>query len=103
MSDPDPRRMELDALLRAMAPRVYFQPGTDAGMSYPAIRYSRDAADIKYADNRTYLYKTRYTITVIDKNPDSPIPGLVKELPGISYERFYTANNLNHDVFTLYF
>ena len=40
---------------------------------------------------------------VIDKNPDSTIPGLVEKLANCSFERFYTKDNLNYDVYNLYY
>jgi len=57
----------------------------------------------EYADNGPYKHKTRYQVTVIDKNPDSEIPAKVKALPLCAYSRFFVADNLNHDVFNLYF
>lgn len=45
----------------------------------------------------------RYTVTIIDRNPDSAIPNKVAELPLCSFNRFYTADNLNHFVYNLYF
>ena len=72
-------------------------------MSYPCIIYARDNADVSYADNRPYRQTTRYTVTVIDRNPDSTLHDKVAKLPMASYSRFFTADNLNHDVYTLYF
>jgi hypothetical protein len=40
---------------------------------------------------------------VIDPDPDSPIVDAVAELPLCTYDRFFTADNLNHDVFNLFF
>jgi hypothetical protein len=40
---------------------------------------------------------------VIDRNPDSELPDKVIELPLCKFDRFYTADNLNHTVFTLFF
>lgn len=59
--------------------------------------------DTKFADNSPYSHKTRYQITVIDRDPDSVIHKKVGALPLSSYDRFYTADNLNHDVYNLFF
>lgn len=45
----------------------------------------------------------RYQVTVIYRNPDSEIPSKIALLPMCSHERHYTKENLNHDVFNLYF
>ena len=44
-----------------------------------------------------------YQVTVIYRNPDSEIPSKIALLPMCSHERHYTKENLNHDVFNLYF
>ncbi len=97
------QRLDLHALLKAITPVVYFQPPAGVEMQYPCIIYKRDDIHTLYADNITYKKKKRYMVTVIDTTPDSDIPDKVAELPLCSYDRFYTADSLNHDVFTLYF
>jgi hypothetical protein len=82
---------------------VYYQSPESVKMQYPAIVYNRDDIRIDYADNKPYAWRTRYSITVIDPNPDSEIPHKIAGLPLCSYSRHFTADNLNHDVFELYF
>ncbi len=72
-------------------------------MKYPAIVYQRDAADTRFAGNRPYTYTKRYEVTAISANVDSDIANRLAQLPMCTYNRFFTANSLNHDVFTLYF
>lgn len=81
---------------------VYFQPPESVKMKYPAIRYSRSGIDITYADNSNYRQDVSYMITVIDRDPDSDVVERVSQIPHISHDRSYVADNLNHDVFTLY-
>jgi len=40
---------------------------------------------------------------IIDQDPDSDIPSKVAEMPMSLFNRFYTADNLNHDVYNVYF
>jgi hypothetical protein len=94
-------RPELHATLIAITPNVYFQPPPSVQMQYPCIVYSRDNLDIEHADNKPYKHKLRYQVTVIDRNPDSTLVMELAKLPTCSYERFFTADNLNHDVFRL--
>jgi len=99
------QRLELQALLVDLlgSDNVYFQPPPSKQMSYPCIVYNRDTVRTEFADDKTYSIETRYQVTVIDRDPDSDIPRKVSELPKCSYDRFFTADNLNHDVFRLFF
>jgi hypothetical protein len=96
-------RSDLNDLFKTLAPNVYFQPPADAQMQYPCITYERDTADARFAGNSKYLVRKRYTVTVIDENPDSLIPDAVELLPLCSKSTFFVANNLNHDVFNIFF
>lgn len=96
-------RSELHDLLVEITPNVYFQPPNGLKMEYPCIRYERDAVDTQYADNQPHRSDTRYMITVIDRDPDSAIPKQVAALPLCSFNRFFTAEFLNHDVFNVFF
>lgn len=98
-------RQKLQTLLEETlgSSNVYFQPPPSVQMKYPAIVYNRDDVDMKYAGNQPYSATKRYELTVISSNPDSLIPDKVAKLPMTSYVRFFSANGLNHDVFTIYF
>jgi hypothetical protein len=96
-------RRDLQTLLEEITTNVYFQPPTNIQLKYPCIVYKRDFADTEFADNAPYSYVWRYMVTVIDPNPDSEIPGKVARLPMTLFNRFYTVDNLNHDVFSTYF
>ena len=97
------RRLQLQTLLEAMCDNVYFQPPASVQMQYPCIVYERDTADTEFAGNQPYRYTQRYQVTVIDRNPDSEIPGKVATLPMCTSNRNFVADNLNHDVFQLYY
>jgi len=89
--------------LEELCPTVYFQAPPGNEMQFPCILYMRDAGHTEFAGNNPYRFSQRYQVTVIDEDPDSPIPGEVAKLPTCIYDRFYVADNLNHDVFNLYF
>lgn len=99
------QRLELQAILTEIleSAHVYFQPPPSVIMNYPCIVYRRDYELTRFADDKPYSRIKRYQVTVIDRNPDSDIPDKVADLPLCVYERFYTAENLNHDVFKLFF
>jgi hypothetical protein len=97
------QRLDLQTLLETLTTKVYFQPPANLAMEYPCIVYKRDNMDSDFADNTPYHLTTRYLVTVIDRNPDSDIPDKVARLPMCLYNRGFAVNNLNHDVFNLYF
>lgn len=98
-------RLQLQSALETIlgTRNVYFQPPANITMKYPCIVYSRDSALTIFADNNPYRHKQRYQVTVIDRDPDSGTPDKVAALPLCTRNRFFTADNLNHDVFTLFF
>lgn len=96
-------RLDLQTLLERLTEHVYFQPPSDAKMQYPCILYVRDGSKEDRADNLLYAHTKRYQVTVIDRNPDSPLPDQVIALPRCSFDRYFPADDLNHYVFTLFF
>lgn len=96
-------RLQLHELLLTFTDNVYFQPPTNTEIKYPCIVYQRNYALTAFADDIAYRHTKRYQITVIDQDPDSPIPDMVAEMPMSAFNRFYTAENLNHDVFNVFF
>ena len=98
-------RLELQSKLEEIlgSRNVYYQPPSNINIGYPAIVYSINDIETRYANNNNYLIKTRYQIIVIDKKPDNDAINRIMELPYASYDRHYTSDNLNHDVLTLYF
>lgn len=101
----NPRREQLQLVLETIlgSRNVYFQPPENLRMNYPCIVYSRDSADTKFADNNPYSYQKRYQVIAVDRDPNSATPDKIAQLPMCTFNRFYTADNLNHDVFNLYF
>ena len=97
-------RLELSEILHTLADNVYFQPTTGTKIKYPCIIYERASGVNIPADNLSYLYTKSYDVTVIDKNPDSEIPDKVREaFQMCTFERHFVTDNLNHDVFLIYF
>lgn len=98
-------RTDLQTLLEAIlgSSNVYFQPPINVQMQYPCIVYKRDSSASMFAGNLRYHYVKRYQVTIIDKDPDSLVPDAVAQLPLCAFKNFFTADNLNHDVFDLYF
>lgn len=82
---------------------VYFQPPESLKLEYPAIIYSRNNIENRFADDDVYLQNHRYQVIVVDKDPDSIFVDAVSKLPTARFDRHYTSDNLNHDVFTVFY
>ena len=100
-----PSRLDLQTLLENLlgSRNVYYQPPESIKMSYPAIVYERDNIRNDFANNLVYKQSFSYQITVIDYDPDSEIVKRVSVLPMCSFSRHFVSDNLNHDVFRLYY
>lgn len=96
-------RQQFHEILKGITDNVYFQPPENVNLQYPCIIYNRDFLATQFADNGPFSLTKRYMVTVIDKDPDSDIPDKVAELPMSNFNRFYTADGLNHDVYQVFF
>lgn len=97
-------RIELQSMLEELLgnKNVYYNPPESVKMKYPAIRYSVNEIEKKTADDTAYLFEKSYKIIVIDSKSDNEIIEKLMRLPYCSHNSYYIADNLNHDVFTLY-
>lgn len=96
-------RLDLQNLLEFVlgSRNVYYQPPESVKIKYPAIIYRRNDIDNNFADDIVYMQNHTYQIIVIDADPDSEIVDKVSKLPMCRYDRHYTSDNLNHDIFIL--
>ena len=98
------RRLELDNAFRGIlgSNEVYFEPPENKKLNYPCIIYNRTSGQTDFADNKPYTFSFRYTVTVIDRDPDSRIPEKLASLECCTFDRGFTSENLYHYVFTIY-
>lgn len=82
---------------------VYFNPPPTVKMTYPCIRYKFASENSTFADNEKYKHEMRYSLTVIDRNPESVVAKAVMKLPYSRLETTYAADNLSHFQFTLFY
>lgn len=97
--------MELQTLLETVlgSNNVYFQPPESIKLLYPCIVYKLDKIDSTFADDQAYSHTKRYSVTIIDKSPDSLIVNKLLALPKCSLDRCFSADNLNHYNFNLHY
>ena len=98
-------RLKLQTLLEELlgSRNVYYMPPESLKMKYDAIRYSKQNIIKNYANDATYSMKDCYELIVISKLPDNPVIKKLLALPYCSYSSHYVADNLNHDILTLYY
>lgn len=84
-------------------PKVYIQPPTGKLMEFPCVTIVRAPGNTLFADNNPYRHQPRYLLTAIDEDPVSPLYKVLASLPRCIHDRSYPADNLNHDVFTIFF
>lgn len=98
-------RLELhEVLVNILGSRnVYYQPPESIKLHYPAIIYSRNNIQNNFANNDVYAQHYSYEVTVIDEDPDSEIVDKISRMPTARFERHYTSDDLNHDVYQIMF
>lgn len=101
---PD-RRLSLHEILCGIlgSRNVYFQPPETIKMKYPAIVYALSDIKSLYANGGVYLSGRKYSVTIVDSDPDSHLVEMVTAMPTCRFDRHYRADNLNHWVFTLWY
>lgn len=100
-------RLNLDNKLREIlgSGNVYYQPPESVKISYPCIMYELVDIPTEKADNNLYIINHRYTVTLIHRKDDEELRDrLLLELqPYCSLSKIYTADNLYHYVYDLYY
>jgi hypothetical protein len=81
---------------------VWIDPPPSTELVYPAILLETDRGDTKFADDKPYVFFQGYSLKVISYDQDATVLDAVKNLPRCVYNRHYVADNLHHDVFTIF-
>lgn len=89
-------------LLKEICENVYYNPPASIQMRYPCILVQLDDMLHGHANNRVYKRDNRYSLIVIDRNPDSDLMRKVDDLPMTSMGRSYIADGLWHFTFTMF-
>lgn len=99
------QRVQLQTVLESIlgTRNVYYQPPETVKLNYPCIIYERNQIQSIHASDNPYKRDVQYSVTLVDPNPDSGFIDKLLMLPKCSFERHYKANNLNHDVFNIYY
>ena len=93
-------------LVKALGtPYVYYQPPEGLIMHKGnRIIYSREEIDFSQADNKKYIGHSKYSVTLVSKNPDwTLVEDILHMFQYCRHDRHYVADNLNHDVYIIYY
>ena len=83
---------------------VYFSPPSNHRIEYPCIIFQLSTGDTLFADNSGYRSTDRYQVSLITKSPDcEEVRDRISRLPLCTFDRYYSADNLNHYVYNLYY
>ncbi len=97
-------RLELHQKLAQYANNVYYQEPATVRMSYPCIIYDLSNVDTIYADNKAYRNMKMYTMTYICQLPnEAKVDEILDGFRYIRFDRHYTADNLHHYTFDLFY
>lgn len=80
---------------------VYYQPPETIRMTYPAIVYELASLRNLRANDGKYLTHYIYKVTLISRDPDTPIFDRLDALEKASFSTSYKVDNLNHFSFTI--
>lgn len=102
------RRLQLDAELREIQietngyQNTYFEPTEDVRLKYDAVVYSRTGFNVRRADDKSYMVRDAYQVTVISRDPETCLPaGIQWRFKRCSPGKFFVRDNLYHFPFTI--
>lgn len=104
--EKQPRRIELHEKLCEVlgSEYVYYNPPESVKLKYPCIIYQLDRVWQRYADDKEYLGRKGYDVTVISRDPDENIADQIRsEFIYASFNRRFVNDDLYHDVLTIYY
>lgn len=83
---------------------VYIDPPENIKMKYPCMRVRLNTGRSRYASNKVHIFTPSWEMIYIGYEPDEEmIPKIMHAFPQVSYTRHYTADNLHHNSFILYY
>lgn len=98
------KRLKLQSELLQFTPNVYYQPPESVKLTYPCIVYGLSRIVSRYADNKNYMNHKCYNLTYISLDPvEDLLQQILNHFKLIRLDRIYTADNLYHYSFVLFY
>ena len=82
--------------------RVWFQPEASIKLEYPCILYKLSDMPPTWANNKPYQVEHEYELTVIDRDPLSPLREKIAQFPNCRCVSINERDNLHQYVFHIY-
>lgn len=82
--------------------RVYFQPPENLKIGYPAVIFHLSKIKLDHADDVPYKGAREYSVTLITNEPEPEVLDEILKIPYTTLDTTYTADGMNHFVFTTY-
>ena len=102
------RRKKFDAELRALQQdylgyqHTYFEPPEEVRMQYDAVVYENQGMDVRRANNKSYLIRPTYQVTIISRDAETLLPRMIQEhFERCNPGRPFVRDNLYHFPFTI--
>lgn len=96
-------RLDFHNFLLGYCENVYYRPPEGLKLKFPAIVYDLSSIDNIHSENKVYLQKKPYSVTVISKNPEEPIVEDISKITLCRFDRNFVTDNLNHTTFKIYY
>ena len=99
------RRVDLHHILEDTlgSKNVYFEPPESFKLTYPCIVYYLNGHYERPADNNQYNLKKQYSMTYITQKADDDMVDKLERLRYCGLIRPYTASNLHHYAYTIFY
>lgn len=99
-------RVELHNKLKELlgSNNVYFQPPESLKLKFPCIVYNLTSIQTMYANDNRYRNFRCYQVTYITSDPDTDmIDRFLDSIEYSSFDRCFTSDRLDHNIFTVYY
>lgn len=97
-------RLDLQAELREIAPKVWYKRPADNKMTYPCIVYRMSNPEVFRANNHAYAIIPCYNVIYITQRPDDDIVRtMLEKFTHCGFDREYESDQLYHYSFTIYY
>lgn len=84
--------------------KVHFQPPESVKLTFPCILFKFEGFKEFFANDGRHMLREKYTATHIYREPEADLKEeVLSAFLFASFDRPYIADNLYHDVYTIYY
>ena len=99
------RKNDIGKLLHTLPVQdeIHFQPSESVKLKYPCILYEFDGYRDFHGDDGRHIVRESFTVTHIYKDPTQNLRETIRSLFSyVRFDRVFIADNLYHDVYSVY-